>query len=176
MSEEIYLRFYEELNDYLTPERKKREFAYQFDGVIDLRQMLQALAVPASEVELILVNGSSADLSYFLFPGDHVSVYPVFESFDVKSLLRIRREPLRRIRFITEPDLSPLVSYLGSLGFDAVVENPVRIAETLGEERRILLTADPAFLNRGLTRVYVVRKRDPKEQLEEVLSRFDLRE
>jgi hypothetical protein len=174
MAGRVYLRFYEELNDYLPPDRKKREFAYQFDDAIDLGQMLQALAVPASEVELILVNGSSADLSYFLFPGDRVSIYPVFESFDVKSLLRIRREPLRRIRFITGPDLSPLASDLRSLGFDAVVESPVCFAETVREGSGILLTADPDFLNHGLARVYVVRKTNPREQLEEVLSRFNL--
>ena len=175
MAEEIYLRFYEELNDYLPPDRKKREFAYQIDGMISIEQTLQALAVPASEVELVMVNGSSADLARFLFPGDQVSIYPVFESLDVKSLLRIRREPLRRIRFVTDPDLSPLASSLRFLGFDVIVENPVRVAESAEKEHRILLTADPAFLNHGLSRVYVVRKINPREQLEEVLSRFDLK-
>jgi len=173
MSEEIYLRFYEELNDYLPAERRKREFAYQIGGRISIEQMLQALAVPASKVELVLVNGSSVDFSHFLFSGDRVSIYPVFESLDVKSVLRIRQEPLRRIRFITGPDLSLLASSLRCLGFDVVVENVDRPSEIV--EDRILLTADPDFLNRGLARVYVVRKTNPKEQLEEVLSRVDLR-
>jgi hypothetical protein len=174
MAEEIYLRFYEELNDYLPPDRKKREFPYQINGVIGIGQMLQALSVPASEVELVMVNGSSADLAHFLFPGDHVSIYPVFESLDVKSLLTIRREPLRRLRFVTDPDLSPLASSLRFLGFDVIVEHPVRVAEIAEKEHRILLTADPAFADRRLSRVYVVKKINPKEQLEEVLSRFDL--
>lgn len=174
MAEEIYLRFYEELNDYLPPDRKKREFPYQINGAISIGQMLQALAVPASEVELVMVNGSSADLAHFLFPGDHVSIYPVFESLDVKSLLTIRREPLRRIRFVTDPNLFPLASSLRLLGFDVIVENPVRVAEIAEKEHRILLTADPAFVDRRLSRVFVVRKANPKEQLEEVLSRFDL--
>lgn len=175
MSDEIYLRFYEELNGYLPPDRKKREFPYQINGVISIGQMLQALSVPASEVELVMVNGSSADLAHFLFPGDHVSIYPVFESLDVKSLLTIRQEPLRRLRFVTDPDLSPLASFLRFLGFDVIVGNPVRIAENAEKEHRILLTADPAFADRRHSRVYVVKKINPKEQLEEVLSRFDLK-
>ena len=174
MAEEIYLRFYEELNDYLPPDRKKREFPYQINGVIGIGKMLQALAVPASEVELVMVNGSSVDLAHFLFPGDHVSIYPVFESLDVKSLLRIRRKPLRSIRFVTDPDLSPLASSLRFRGFDVMVENPVCLAESVEKEHRILLTADPAFVDRRLSRVYVVKKINPEEQLEEVLSRFDL--
>ena len=175
MAEEIHLRFYEELNDYLPSDRKKREFPYQINGVISIGQMLQALSVPASEVELVMVNGSSADLAHFLFPGDRVSIYPVFESLDVKSLLKIRSEPLRCLRFITDPDLSPLASSLRFLGFDVIVGNPVWIAENAEKEHRILLTADPAFADRRLSRVYVVKKINPREQLEEVLARFDLK-
>jgi uncharacterized protein with PIN domain len=60
------------------------------------------------------------------------------------------------------------------LGFDVIVASPVRIADSAEKEHRILLTADPAFVDRRLSRVYVVKKIYPKEQLEEVLSRFDL--
>ena len=173
MADEILLRFYEELNNYLPPDKRKREFAFPLTGQTSVGQMLQVLGVPASEVELVLVNGSSAGLSRFLSTGDHVSIYPVFESLNVSSLLRLREGPLRNIRFVTDPDLSRLAFYLRILGFDVLIEDPVNPAAA-EEERRILLTTDPAALKSGLSRVCVVRAMEPREQLDEILSRLDL--
>lgn len=171
MSEEIHLRFYEELNDYLPPERRKREFKYSLEMLASVGQVLENLGVPDGEVELALVNGSSVGLARNLKPGDRLSLYPVFESFDVKPALRIRNKPLRITRFLVEPQLSRLAFYLRMLGFDAPVDSRTGNAE---ENRRIVLTADSELLKSGLPRVYVVRERKPGKQLKEVLSRFDL--
>ena len=129
------------------------------------------MGVPEGEVELALVNGSSVGLARNLKPGDRVSLYPVFESFDVKPALRIRNKPLRKTRFLVEPQLRRLAFYLRMLGFDAPVDSRTGNAE---ENRRIVLTADSELLKSGLPRVYVVRERKPGRQLKEVLSRFDL--
>ena len=171
MPGDIFLRFYEELNDHLPPEKRKREFAYAFEGTPRLRQILQDLHVPESEVELALVNGISVDLSRRLSAGDHVSFYPVFETFDVKPLLRIRNEPLRKLRFAVDPSLRRLAYYLRRLGLDAPVKPAIR---THDAGKRILLTTNSALLKSGLSRVYVVREKKPEEQLKEVLSRFSL--
>ncbi len=171
MAAEAHLRFYEELNDYLPAEKGKREFAFRLDGGISIGQMLERLNVPVSEVEFVLVNGASADLSHLLADGDRVSVYPVFESFDVKPLLRFREKPLRKTRFIVASNLRPLAFYLRVLGFDASIGSCDPPAE---EEKRIFLTTDPAALKYGLSRIYVVRETGPAKQLKEVLSRFDL--
>jgi len=170
---EAYLRFYEELNEYLPTSKRKREFTFALEGKTSVRHMLEILAVPVSEVEFILVNGASADLSCFLAAGDRVSIYPVFESFNVKQLLRFRKAPLRRTKFVVDSGLRRLAFYLRLLGFDAYVDPEVGVAE---EERRILLTANPAFSKSGLSRLYVIRERRPREQLKEIISRFDLRD
>jgi uncharacterized protein len=171
MPGEIRLRFYEELNDYLPPERRKREFKFSLEMSASVGQVLENLGVPETEVELALVNGASVGLSRNLKPGDRVSLYPVFESFDVKPVLRIRNKPLRQTRFLVEPQMRRLAFYLRMLGFDAPVDSRTRNAE---EDRRIVLTADSELLKSGLPRVYVVRERKPGRQLKEVLSRFDL--
>ena len=67
------------------------------------KHMIEALGVPHTEVELILVNGESADFNRLLQDGDRVAVYPRFEAMDVTPLLRVRdaslaRNPLRRRR------------------------------------------------------------------------------
>ena len=171
MGSEIRLRFYEELNDYLTPESVKREFDYQLDGLISIGQILQNLNVPVSKVELVIVNGSSVGLTYCPSAGDRVSIYPVFESFDVKSLIRLRAEPLRVIRFTVDPGLGRLAFYLHLLGFDVLVDNPVGFQK---DDRRILLTRNSTLLNSGLSHIYVIRKENPRKQLKEVLCRFNL--
>ena len=53
------LRFYEELNDYLPPERRKRDFVHAFDGTPAVKDVIEALGVPHTEVDLILVDGRS---------------------------------------------------------------------------------------------------------------------
>jgi hypothetical protein len=171
MPEKIFLRFYEELNDYLPLEWRKRDFNYSLSRKVSLHQILNTLGVPASEVELILVNGSSVELSHCPRPCDRISIYPVFESFDVKPVLRIRDEPLRQLRFLVDPGLQRLAFYLHMFGYDARVGSP---ASAVRDEAQIILTGNSALQNSGLSRVYVVRKKKPWEQLKEVLSRFDL--
>jgi len=171
MQAELHLRFYEELNDYLAPESRKREFSYRFGNTISVGQVLQDLEVPESEVELVLVNGLSVELACRLMPGDRVSFYPVFESLNVRSVLRIRDEPLRKLRFLVEPKLHRLASYLRRLGFETLVDARISDAE---KEGQTLLTTNSALLKSGLSRVYVVREGKPGKQLTEVLSRFHL--
>jgi hypothetical protein len=48
------------------------------------------------------------DFSYRIRPGDAVSVYPVFESFDIASVSRVRPVPLRDLRFVLDVHLGRL--------------------------------------------------------------------
>ena len=111
-------RFYEELNDFLAPKRRRQEFTVPCAQAATTKHMIEALGVPHTEVELILVNGESADFSRLLQDGDRVAVYPRFESMDVTPLLRVRDAPLRETRFVADAHLGRLAAYLRMLGFD----------------------------------------------------------
>ena len=52
-------RFYEELNDFLAPERRGHAFACRCARAATTKHMIEALGVPHTEVELILLNGAS---------------------------------------------------------------------------------------------------------------------
>jgi uncharacterized protein len=52
-------RFYEELNDVLPAEHRKQSFAYAFRGSSAIKDAIEAIGVPHTEVDLILVNGVS---------------------------------------------------------------------------------------------------------------------
>jgi uncharacterized protein len=171
-------RFYAELNDLLPLHRRQVPFAHAFDARASIKDMIEALGVPHTEVDLILVNGESVDFAYHVQDGDRISVYPVFESFDITPLLRVRARPLRQPRFVLDVHLGRLASYLRLLGFDTRYStdcDDVALAALSRDERRTLLTCDRGLLKRRLvTHGYCVRSSDPREQVREVLRRFDL--
>src|SRR5258705_1640915 len=98
-------RFYAELNDFLAPERRGREFSCRCARAATTKHMIEALGVPHTEVELILVNGESVGFDRVLGDGDRVSVYPMCELLDVTPLLRVRDRTLRETRFVADAHL-----------------------------------------------------------------------
>jgi uncharacterized protein with PIN domain len=171
-------RFYEELNDFLMPARRRRAFVYDCAPHATVKHAVEALGVPHTEVELILVNGESVDFSYRVAAGDRISVYPQFEAFDVAPLLRVRARPLRNPRFIVDAHLGGLAKYLRAAGFDALYRSDYKdrdVAAIAAAENRIVLSRDRALLmQKDITHGCFVRAQQPLEQLEEVLARLDL--
>ncbi len=135
--------------------------------------------MPHTEVDLILVNGRSVDFAYRIGDGDRVSVYPVFEGFDITAVTLVRPQPLRVTRFVADVHLGRLAAYLRLCGFDTLYRNDWRdeeLVEVSRGERRILLTRGRGLLKRAaITHGYLVREHLPRAQLVEVLTRFDLR-
>jgi uncharacterized protein with PIN domain len=172
------VRFYAELNDFFPPERRQVPFRHFFFGRPTVKDLIEGLGVPHTEVDLILVNGDSVDFGYHVEDGDFISVYPVFESLDISPVSRVRPEPLRRPRFVLDGHLGRLAAYLRLLGFDAYYEPNLpdeTLARISSQERRILLTRDRGLLKRSqVTHGYLVRESEPREQLAEVVRRFDL--
>lgn len=171
-------RFYEELNDFLAPERRKVEFEYQCARAATVKNAIEALGVPHTEVELILANGKSVDFSYRVLHGDRIAVYPVFEAFDVRPLLRLRPEPLRRPRFIADAHLGGLARFLRMLGFDTLYSNDWHDAEIRRRaalEQRTILTRDRDLLKcRDVTHGCFLHARKPEQQLREIVARLQL--
>jgi hypothetical protein len=171
-------RFYEELNDFLPPARRGREFGVACPGRATLKHMIEALGVPHTEVELILVNGESVGFDRRIGAGDRVAVYPKFESFDITPLLRVRAAPLRTTRFLADAHLGGLARLLRLLGFDTLYENGLtdpQIELLAREQGRIVLTRDRELLmRRGITHGCYVRMLEPRAQLREVVERLDL--
>lgn len=171
-------RFYEELNDFLPRARRKRGFHYRCARRATVKQAIEAIGVPHTEVELILVNGESVDFSHLVGEGDRVSVYPQFESLDITPLLRVRERPLRTPRFIVDAHLAALARYLRMLGFDAHLDETLddaQVAELAVREKRIVLTRDRELLkHRIITHGCYVHATNPRRQLAEIVARLEL--
>jgi len=173
------LRFYEELNDFLPPEKRKRSFSYLFFGSPSIKDVIEAMGIPHGEVDMILVNGISVNFTYHLKSGDNVSIYPVFESLDIGKQAKLRPQPLRETKFILDVHLGKTAKQLRMLGFDTLYENDLddaEIIEIANREHRIILTRDRELLKNGkVTHGYWVRSKDTMRQVEEIIQRFDLR-
>jgi len=171
-------RFYEELNDFLPRQWRKRDISLTFDAPIPVRHLIETLGVPHTEVEIILCNGCSVGLEHPVSAGDRFSVYPVFESVDITPLLKLRTRPLRVIRFLADAHLGKLAGYLRMLGFDTLYQNAWHDAELVrisSAQRRILLTRDRALLmHRALTHGCFIHPVSPREQLAYLVGRLDL--
>jgi uncharacterized protein with PIN domain len=79
---------------------------------------------------------------------------------------------------VLDVHLGRLAAYLRMMGFDTLYQNRCTdecLAEVSHEERRILLTRDVGLLKRGsVTHGYYLRETQPRQQLAEVVRRFDL--
>ncbi|MEE9270168.1 MAG: Mut7-C RNAse domain-containing protein [Candidatus Krumholzibacteria bacterium] len=171
-------RFYAELNDFIPAGRRQKEFTYLFSGHPSVKDAVEAIGVPHPEVDLILVNDASVGFDYHLQSGDRVAVYPVFESMDISPVIHLRPVPLRKPAFLVAGHLGKLARLLRMLGFDSLCREDLddaQLIRTALDERRIILTRDRGLLKTGaVTHGYCIRADDPREQVREVLVRFDL--
>jgi hypothetical protein len=171
-------RFYEELNDFLPAELRKRAFVHAFNGTPSVKDAIEAIGVPHTEVDLVLVDGESVDFTRRLAGGERVAVYPVFERLDISPVTRLRARPLRDTRFVLDVHLGKLARYLRLLGFDTRYRNDYDDAAIIGlarAESRIILTRDRGLLKHGaVTHGYWVRSTVPRQQLAEIVRVFDL--
>ena len=172
------LRFYAELRGFLAPERRSGTVTHSFDVPGSVKDVIEASGVPHTEVDLILANGESVDFSYQVAEGDRISVYPVFESFDISSVGRVRPQPLRQVRFVLDGHLGKLTRYLRLLGFDSLCNSAWSDHELVTistGQHRILMTRDRGLLkHRAVTHGSYVWATDPHQQLGEVVRRFHL--
>ena len=174
----VYLRFYEELNDFLPEEKKKKRFTHYYIDRTSVKDLIESFGVPHTEVDLILVNRKSVGFKYKINDGDDISVYPLFESFDISDVQYLRAKPLRKPKFVADVHLGRLTKYLRMMGLDVLYKNNFNddeIVRTSLKERRAILTKDRGILKRNeVTHGYWVRSTKVEEQVKEVLKRFDL--
>ncbi|MBB3189921.1 Mut7-C RNAse domain-containing protein [Halomonas cerina] len=169
-------RFHDRLNDFLPRERRDRPLPHDVTRRAAIKDVIESLGVPHTEVDVILVDGRSVGFEHILTGGERVEVYPwTTAPPDAYHL----RPPLPcRPRFALDAQLGRLARYLRLLGFDCHYRHDIGDAELAAcadEEDRILLTRDRNLLKRKRIRLaHCVRHDRPRRQLEEVCDEFDL--
>ena len=166
--------FHEELNDFLPSEQRGREFPVPCARNATTKHMIEALGVPHTEVELILVNGQSVGFDRLLRDGDRVAVYPRFDSSTSRPCcgcaqgrcayaLRRRRPPGR-----TGP---PAADGRFRHAFTAMTTGIARSPTSRPDSGRIVLTRDRELLKlRDITHGCYVHALKPAQQFGEIVE------
>ena len=180
MSQAISIRFHGQLNDFLPTQLRDETFDMAYKKKRSVKDLIESAGVPHTEIELIISNGKSVDLNYQTMSGDHIEVYPVCASsaFSKPDHVNCQPEPLNDHRFVLDVHLGKLARYMRMLGFDTLYRNDYddsALADISADERRILLTCDRMLLMRKqVSYGYFVRNRLPRQQMLEILRRYQL--
>ncbi|MBH8565359.1 Mut7-C ubiquitin/RNAse domain-containing protein [Nostoc sp. CENA67] len=173
-----YFHFSRELNDFLPRHKRHTKIVYSFTERASIKDMIESLGVPHTEVDSIEVNAKSVDFCYIVQDADNINIYPISARNSIYPKIELRPEPLSSIRFVLDIHLGKLATSLRLLGFDTLYRNDYKdeeLALISHNESRVLLTRDKGLLMRSLVIYgYYVRNTNPQQQIVEVLQRFDL--
>lgn len=174
----VDVRAYAELNDFLAPESRNITVRRPFREHQTVKDVLEAMGIPHTEVDLILVNGDPEGFSHRPTVGDRIAAYPMFEALDIGSTARLRPTPLRDPRFVVDVNLGRLARLLRILGFDVWWSSDAddqTLADISVDQNRILLTRDRGLLKRrAITHGLFVHSDQAEQQTLEVMQRLDL--
>ncbi len=137
----VELRFYAELADFLPRALRGCGFAHAVAMHETVKHIIEALGVPHTEVDVLLVNGETAGMDGRLEPNDRVAVFPTLR----------RLAPPRGVapRFAADAHLGRLARYLRFSGFDTLWDNgwdDANLVAVAAREGRVVLTRDRALL------------------------------
>ena len=174
----IAVRLYGGLADFLPPDRRSGALERRVPAPTTTKDLLEALGVPHTEVELLLLNGQPVGFERLVADGDRLSAYPHFYALEGGSVAPLRPSLPAAPRFVLDAHLGRLAGYLRMLGFDALYSSDGRddaLASLAAREGRVLLTRDRGLLKRAaVVHGFYVRSDQPEQQLAEVVDRFDL--
>jgi uncharacterized protein with PIN domain len=170
--------FHTELNDFLPAARRRGPFTHSFAGRVAVKDMIEALGVPHTEVAAIVAGERAVGFAYLVRNGDRIAVYPVSATPTGVVAVVLRPPISAEPSFVLDTHLGQLAAYLRMLGFDTLYRNDYaddELARVSSAEGRILLTRDLGLLKRGIvTHGYFVRETNPQQQIAEVLRRYQI--
>ena len=160
-----HFEFDDALGRFLAPGHRGAPFRHECARAATLKNAIESLGVPHTEVGAVLVNGAPATLQRVVREGDRVAV------------LRASAEETDA-RFLADAHLGGLARFLRMLGFDTLHDQALHdreIRRLAHEESRIVLTRDRELLKcRDIARGYYVRALKAELQLREVAGRYRL--
>jgi uncharacterized protein len=167
--------FHAELNDFLARARRGAAVAYRFGGRVSIKDAIESLGVPHTEIAAIAVGSTAVEFAYIVRDSDRVEVFPDPAPTAHTAL----RPPFPgQPRFVLDTHLGQLARYLRMLGFDTLYRNDYpdeELAQIASQEPRILLTRDRGLLKRGIvTYGRYVRATGPRLQVAEIVRRYEL--
>ncbi|MDB5081332.1 MAG: hypothetical protein JWP00_3256 [Chloroflexi bacterium] len=165
-----------DLNYFLPAGRRNTSFSHEFKGRVSIKDMIESLGVPHTEIKAIIANGRPVDLTYLVEEDAQIEVYGFPSKAPVGG--QVRPPFIGEPRFVLDSHLGQLAVYLRMAGFDTLYRNDYSddvLAQISSEEQRVLLSRDRGLFKRSLVVYgYYVRNVKPRQQVIEVIKRFSL--
>jgi len=159
-------RFHGALGDFLPRARRGQRFDYECARAATLKNAIEALGVPHTEVGRVVLNGEPVTLQRIVREGDAIEVFP--------QEAHPEPDPI----FLADAHLGGLARFLRMLGFDTLHDPALddeQIRRLAHGERRIVLTRDRELLKcRDIARGCYVHAIRVEAQLAEVAARYRL--
>lgn len=175
-----HFRYLHGLEKLLNRKFTSPSVAYQFNGHPSIKDAIEAMGVPHTEVDYIIVNCEPVVFGYKIQHRDIIEVYPPGLSPTVRNIKHLI-PPLTHPRtFVLDVHLGKLARRMRLLGFDTCYANhfdDARIISIGLQENRTILTRDRGLLkHRDIVQGYLVRSNQLESQLHEVLMRYKLKD
>lgn len=163
-----------ELQRFLPAPRRGGPVSMRCAESATVKQAIESLGVPHTEVDAIVVNGMPSGFAHRMRDGDRVEVHPAAPG----GAPRLRPAAPEDCRFLSDAQLGGLARLLRMMGFDTTFDAAAPDAEIRRRatgETRILLSRDRALLMcRDVVLGAFVHALRPDDQLAEVADRFAL--
>jgi len=176
---EVSITFTSDLRDLLHPAlRSIISIKKQLSHNTSVKDLIESLRIPHTEIGCLNVNGFEVDLSYKLINGDDIHASSPALCLDPCRPDLLRPIALKVIRFLVDVNVAKLGTLLRMVGLDctgAPLLDDAVLAETAVREGRILLTRDRNLLKRKIImHGHLVRNILPEKQLLEIISLYGL--
>lgn len=151
MEHSAQFQFYGRLQPLLVRPDEEGKVSCAFNQNPAVKDAVEALGIPHTEVDALAVNGACVSFDYHLQDTDQVAVYPHGWSQIPPDPVPLVPPPPEPPRFILDVHLGKLARRLRMLGFDCLYRNDyadAEIVEIACREQRIILTRDRGLLKR----------------------------
>ncbi len=175
----LTLVFSKTLYYFLRPENRKTEILLSLPYKASIKDIIESLGVPHTEVGRIIVDGETVDFGFIPLHGQTIVINGIDAPFDVFHSSLLRPFPLSAWRFIVDLNVAKLASLLRMLGFDTAYSphfSDRRIALIAAYENRIVLSKDiELFKRKKITFGRWIHATHPDDQLIEVIHFFGIK-
>jgi len=174
------IHFFGTCNDFISDELANTPIEYNFDDHPSIKDSIEALGVPHTEVGGIRADKEWVGFDCLLQDHMEIEVHPA-PITNCTHPLPYKPEPKlgKPFTFLLDVHLAGLARYLRMAGFDCLYEKQdygdALLAELSASQSHILLTRDIGLLKRGKVRYgHWVRNVLPELQFKEVVKHYQL--
>ncbi len=160
--------------------RRPRPLVLELTRRTSVKDFLEALGIPHTEIHRLTINELEADFSAIVEANDLIAAFGPPVPVDLTVPTRLRPDPLTALRFAADANVGRLAELLRLAGFDVFYQRDLpdrELAELVSREQRLLLTRDLALLKRKEVLFgRLVRASEPYAQLREIVALYGLAE